>query len=320
MKINFGLLILFYGVCYALMSGLLKHLHDPMGVLPVSVYVSTLAWFAYLIASGSWRLMRFRDPLVWVCAAGAAAILISSNVVYSLPTVSILFPLLLMKGGGLPMAPLIDWRWPDARTWLVLALAAAGLFAGSWQSFRTARAASMAALACVAWYLGGYALKLTAVGRRRGDWGFFLSETTATLALSVVCVCALRFLAPDQWRPSRSWLAIVAGLASQGCGVGSLILMRGGSAEDKARGLDSHARLMPLHRSVAVIAGLVATATLALAARGSAAVWAFRLDGEVVGAALMIAALAVGLRRPASTMPSCAPSTEKTAPASSLAS
>lgn len=270
-------LILLYFVSYTAFAALTKRLSDPISIMPTSIAAGAAAWAVYLTISGNWRRHRFDGPAL-AAGVGGAAILTASTVAYSLRGVSIILPLLLMKGGVLLLAPMIDragGAQVSRRSMAVLALASCGVAAAAAPKLKLDGTA--AALACAMAYLTGYALKLRAIGQRRGDWSFFLAETTITLALALVgslVACALAGRVP-----SSAPLAALAGIASQACGVfGGLILLAPG------RG---HAALVPLNRCSSTLAGVAATLLIG----GSIGPW------EAAGAACMLAALWVGAGR-----------------------
>lgn len=293
-----GVLLMLYFVCETAFAALAKTLSDPLGTLPTATATATLAWWTYVVVSGqSNRIRVTRD--VALAGVGGAAVLLSLTCAYSLPGISIVLPLLLMKGGGQFVAPAMSASQGEPisrRSLLVLALALTGVVAAMWSRLRVDGTA--AAGACAVVYLGGYAVKLGSIGRHRGDWSFFLSMTSVTLAFAVplsFLACAL-----GGAQPSGSTLAFLAGIASQGCGVfGGIFLMRGTAPEDKARGLTSHAALFPLHRSASLLAGMTAMVILASLRWGSG-LWAHRgeifASGEPIGALCMVLALWLGTR------------------------
>lgn len=307
MNLPFGLLLALYFACETAFACLAKQLHAPLAVLPTSVATAAAAWWLYVVLSRGYGQVHItRDAVIG--GAGGALILLSLTVAYSLPGVSIILPLLLMKGGGQFVAPAVSAAQGEPisrRSVAVLALVLAGVVAAMWSRLRVDGTA--AALCCAAVYLGGYVLKLGAIGRNRGDGSFFLSATSLTLAFAT----PLAFLAAGLGgaQPSASLLAHLAGVASQGCGVfGGLVLLRGASLSDRARGLASHAALFPLHRSVSLLAGMLATAVLAAVRWGGpAGLWAHRgevyASGEPLGVLCMVVALWLGTRPAAPRVP-----------------
>lgn len=301
MSLRFGILLALYFVAEALFAGMAKTLHDPLGMLPTAVSTAALAWWSYVVLSGQWDHVRVTRDAV-VAAAGSACILLSLSIAYSLPGVTIILPLLLMKGGGQLVAPTVSavqGERVSGRALGVLALVLAGVVAALWS--RLSVDGTAGALCCAAVYLGGYGAKLGAFGRHRGDWPFFVSVTTLTLAISIPAsflICAV-----GGAHPSGDTLAYLAGLASQGCGVfGGAVLLRGTAPEDVRRGLTSHAALFPVHRSTSLLAGMTATVGLAVLRWGPAGTWAAAVRGDVLswgefaGALCMLVALWVGTR------------------------
>lgn len=287
-----GLLLLCYFACYMPYSLTLKVLGEPLATLPTSVLGASLAWCAYLALSGHWRSVGVRDSRAWIAGAGGALILTSSTLAYSLPSVSLVLPKLVMGFGVILLAPLLDARNGAAltrRQTTVLCLAALAVACSVWR--RTALDATASVLCCATAYVSGYALKLRAIDGRRGDWGFFTAETSLTLALALpasLLACAWFGAAPSA-RP----LALLSGVFSQGCGCfGGLVLLRFVSARVAA-----HSLLVPLHRSTGLLATVAASLALAAWRLGPRAALSTLSPGELCGAALMGAALWVGSRR-----------------------
>jgi hypothetical protein len=268
-----GVLTLAYFLCYTAFAALTRSLADPLSLLPTSVAAGSAVWLAYLLASGDWRRHRLDGPAVTAGLAGAA-ILTASTVAYSLRGASILLPLLAMKGGVLLMAPILDRLGGGRpRSLAPLALAACGVAVVAVPKLRAD--GTWPALACAAVYLAGYALKLRAIGQRRGDWGFFLAETSVTLAVALPAALVACYASGRA--PTDEPAALLAGAASQGCGVfGGLILLQRGT----------HSVLVPLNRCSSTLAGVAATLLLG----GALTPW------ETAGAACMLAALLSGLR------------------------
>jgi len=286
------LLLALYGLVYVPFSGLTKVVGHPVAALPVSLCGAALVWAAYLAATGDWRRVR-ADAHAVAAGLGGAAILCSSTLAYGLGG-SLVLPLLMMKGGGLAVAPLSDaaaGTRVSRRSAAVLVAVAAALVLGAWHRLRVDGTA--ATLCCALVYLCGYGLKLRAVGQRRGDRGFFVSETTVTLAAAFPVAglaCALTGTAPLSPGDAAPWLpalALVAGGCSQLVGVfGNLVLLQ---REAPGREAASHSALLPLHRASSLLAGMAASALLGL--RDGA--WAMT-GGEVAGGVVLAAALVLG--------------------------
>ena len=305
MGLPLPLLLALYALCYAPFSALTKVVGQPIAALPASLLGSCLAWGAYLVLCGdAGRRPRF-DAQAIAAGVGGAAILCASTVSYGLGG-SLVLPLLLMKGGGLAVAPLSDaaaGARVSRRSALVLFAVGAAVLAGAWHRVRVDGTA--ATLCCAVVYLCGYGAKLRAVGQRRGDRDFFLAETTATLAIAMpvsLAACLLSGTAPllpvgvvGELRAAASpdpfILALVAGAFSQGVGVfGSMILLQREAPGHRAA---THSALLPLHRASSLLAGMAASAFLGLKNGG----WAMT-GGEILGGAVLVVALAFGASAP----------------------
>jgi hypothetical protein len=237
---------------FAALTKLAGGVGKPLAILPVALAAGTLGWALLL-----WWMTRTRrwqvapvDGTVLSAGLASVLILISSTLAYSLPKTSILLPLLLMKGGVLTIAPVIDLArgrqvtMQVAQAWL---LAMVGFLVGVGEL----GSASVGALCCAVTYLIGYALKLWAIDGRKGDQSFLLAEMSVTTitALVVSIVLALATSA-DTSTAAASPLPYLAGIASQGCGLfGGMLLMRRAP----------HSVCVALNRSASVLAGTLAS-------------------------------------------------------------
>lgn len=281
--------ILCYFFSYLLFSLLTKiqgAQHGPAGVLLASAIGNALAWGVALALTGWWRLLR-RGVSHGALVAGASSLLIvaSSVVVYGEPRLSIVLPLLLMKGGVVLVgrgADFLRGRAVDARTRAVMLLTCAAVVAGVAPRLRLDGTA--VALACAALYLAGYAVKLPALDAGKCDpLPFLVAETTVTTLL--LLACCLPLAADASARAAVTPLAVLAGMASCGCGAfGGLILLRPAP----------HSLLVPLSRCTSLLAGLCAAWLYVRISTGS---WRFD-PWELAGASLMACALWVGSKRP----------------------
>lgn len=325
-----------YALSYAPYSGLSKSAGAAAGgalrILPVTTLACVLAWIMIASATHSprvarllglappgaspdawwrvaswWRLATF-SRAAWVAGFASAAIILASTYGYGLD-VSIVLPLLLMKGGVMLIAPAID-RWrkreitPRAKATFAIALVAVavalwekitdgpGLLpilgavctgadptAAAWALWsRISDHSTRLAIACAAIYVVGYFAKLSAIDGRKEDSGFLVGEMTLTAALALPAAWALA-------QPSRAdllavasdWRAWAAGAASQCCGLfGGLIFMS----------RQAHSVCVPVNRCASLVAGFAA----------SFAVGKPPTRFEVVGGLIMLVALWVGTK------------------------
>ena len=312
-----------YFLCYAPYSGLTKALTsgglspralDGFEVLPISVLASTVAMFVFITAMGWWRHAR-RDPFLglpspgrWTFLSGlcTAAIIVTTTLAYTLSGISIVFMMLLMRGGVLVLAPVVDRLSGRRVRWfsgVALALSLGALVAAFSEDGGTAL--TSLALADVAVYLASYFIRLRLMSRlaksdrREQSLRYFVEEqmvaapTVLVLLLVGAAVghgetlAALRRGFVGLEPAAMGWAALI-GLLSQGTGIfGGLILL--------AR--EENTFCVPVNRASSILAGVLASAGL----------WSFGGEPlsahQLVGAALILAAigfLAVPVLRPGS--------------------
>lgn len=261
-------------------------------------------------------------------AMSSATILLAATLAYSQPDVSLLLPLLLMKGGPNIWGVLLSWLRGEgvtSRARAVLALAVIAVIAVLWRKISvTAQPLGVGvALACAAVYVLAYYPKLAVMSRYRGDVDFLVAEMTTTVILALPAAVLL-LVGTSFWRGLGTstggfdaWGSILAGghavmasiaqaaallrnpalwvmaLASEGAGLfgGHVFMARMPSAMS-----------VSLNRCASLLGGFAAT--LILWARGDAMGWLHGLAAyaaspanrpELVGVAAMAAALAIGL-------------------------
>lgn len=325
-----------YFACYAPYSALTKltsqgklpgmtRAIDGFELLPLTTVVSLVTMLAFLTAMGWWRHasrvavrgVRLIMPGRWTFVSGlaTAAVIATTTLAYTFRGVSIVFMMLLMRGGVLAIAPVVDRvgkRHVHLTSWAALALSLAGLVVtlGDGASYDLA----LVGIIDVAVYLAAYFVRLRAMSHvaksadRVASIRFFVEEQmVATPAI----VAALALVAVVGHGPVmlsvragfgalRGSGAVTAAMAigalSQGTGIfGALILL-------DAR---ENAFCVPVNRASSVLAGLLASAALGLAGltRGIPA-------SELWGAACVLAAivaLAVRPPAPSATSPLLAP-------------
>jgi len=282
-----------YFACYVPYSALTKalskgYLGDPVGgpqIVPISVAASMLSMFAFLSLARWWRYARHVEvrgrrwplPTRWTALSGVAtaAIVITTTLAYTFEGVSILFAMLLMRGGVLLLAPIIDTlshrkvRW---NAWIGGGLAMGALVVAFAE--RSGYDISTAAALDIAIYLAGYFVRLRLMsrlaktGRREDDIRFFVEEQMVATPALLLAVIALALWSGSDftaelasgftnlWGSSALIAVLVIGVLSQGTGVfGGLILLE--PAEN--------AFCVPVNRSSSIMAGVVASVTLWLA-------------------------------------------------------
>lgn len=285
-----------------------------LAILPISTAVSALAMMAFLGASGLWRRAPRRRlgplsipvprALTLLSGACTAAIVLTTTLAYTFEGTSIVLMMLLMRGGVLAIAPIVDFatrrrvRW---YSWTALALSAAALAVAIAPDEHGARIGALAALDAAV-YLAAYFVRLRlmsglAKGDRDANLRFFAEEqlVATPLALAALVLVALidrgplgaelaRGFVELPRTPALGWVALI-GAFSQGTGVfGALVLL------DARENTFS----VPVNRASSILAGVLATLALGWMLGGPP------LEiGELAGAALVglaIAILALGPR------------------------
>mgnify|MGYP003558211049 FL=1 len=239
----------------------------------------------------------FRRDVV-IVAVMSAIIIVSSTSAYALPGVSLLVPLLLMKGGPNIWAPLIDWLNGSAvttRARIVFGLALVAIVGALWS--KVSVTASVAVTAAVGWaalYMLAYFPKLKIMARYRGDLIFLIADMTTTLLIALPAVVALVWLkygAGGLWQSvqlladHRVW---AMGAASEGAGLfGGLVFLA------KTESTLS----VPINRCSSLLGGTAATLALWWLDGGTLLGWAGRNVPELIGVIAMLAALVIGVGR-----------------------
>lgn len=318
-----------YFACYVPYSALTKALSSgihpgvPQAVpgvalLPVTTAVSLLAMVAFLGGSGWWRHATQRRvlglpvpvPTRWTALSGlcSAVILTTTTLAYTFDGVSIVLVMLLMRGGVLVLAPIVDaitgrhTRW---FSWIGLGLSMAALLVAFADD--GGHGLTLACAADVVAYLGAYFVRLRFMSRlaKTSDAAvtrrYFVEEhlVTAPAALAGLVVLAA-------WGEGEVMLtiregffalphgavapAIAIGVLSEGTGIfGTLVFL------DRSENTFS----VPVNRCASILAGVVAAVALAL---WLGAPWPSVPElagGGLVVAAILVLTLGPGLRAPA---------------------
>lgn len=309
-----------YFACYAPYAALTKAvtkglLHDQAAVsgfeiLPVSVAASLVGMFVYLTLMRWWRYARHVNvlgaslplPSKWTALSGActATIVMTTTLAYTFRGVSIVFIMLLMRGGVLILAPITDAvarRKVKPTSWIALGLSLAALVVAD--AGGDARMTALTA-ANVAAYLLGYFVRLRFMSRlaksddESANTRYFVEEQMVGTPLLLLTLGLIAAFGGDSVFPhelragfttffSRGPKLVVAvitiGLLSQGTGIyGGLILL------DKRE----NTFCIPVNRASSILAGVVASFALAIFAHERRPATA-----ELVGAALVVFAIAV---------------------------
>lgn len=277
-------------------------------LLPVSTMTSCVGMFVFLTAMGWWKHASRRtifgrslpSPGRWTFLSGlaSAAIIGTTTLSYALSGVSIVFMMLLMRGGVLVLAPLADLvarrrvRW---FSWVALALSLGALVVAA--SERASYTLTALAAIDVVVYLAAYFFRLRFMSHlaksddRRDSIRYFVEEQmVATPAIVLALVVAALVGHGKTMLAIRTGFmglpgigavlgAMLVGLLSQGTGVfGGLILL------DKRE----NTFCVPVNRASSILAGLVASFAMT-AILGAARV----PSAELIGAGLVVAAVLI---------------------------
>ena len=306
-----------YFACYVPYSALTKALTggligeegrplDGFELLPSTVMASVVGMFGFLAVSGWWRHAsrveilgaRVPRPGPYTLLSGlcTAAIIGTTTLAYTFTGVSIVFVMLLMRGGVLVIAPFVDSLTGRSVRWfswagLVLSLAALVVAFSEEGGYEI----TLLCAIDVAVYLASYFVRLRLMTRLaksdvpNANVRFFVEEqiVASPAMLAVLAIFALggsgeiaenvRAGFTDFWSRSIVPEALLVGFFSQGTGIfGGLILL------DRRE----NTYCVPVNRSSSILAGVLASFSLA-ALLGVAPPSAY----ELVGAALILVAI-----------------------------
>ncbi len=277
-------------------------------LLPLSTFASLASMVVFLYATGWWRsATRFQvggfslpRPTKWTAASGlcGATILTTTTLAYTISGISIVFMMLLLRGGMLAMAPFIDrisGRTVQLRSWVATGLTMGSLvvaLVGRDENFTL----PFVAIADVSAYLVAYFVRLrfmsklaksndVEVTRRYFVEEQLVSTPAAFLALGVLALIGVgpleeirRGFTEVPFSSSAPWPLLI-GVLSQGTGIfGALVLL------DARENTFS----VPVNRASSLLAGVGATLTLWALGIGKPLDWR-----EAVGAGLVVAAIGV---------------------------
>jgi hypothetical protein len=309
-----------YFACYVPYAALTKMVSSqlvetggtPVGgveLLPPSVLASVVTVLVFLVATGWWRKagrktilgravpMPGRFTLLsGLCASGIIA---TTTLAYTFDGISIVFIMLLLRGGVLVMAPIVDLfshrrvRW---FSWVALALSIGSLlvatFAGD-DGFSSGM--TVIAAVDVACYLGFYFVRLSLMSHRAKavdpdtNLRYFVEEQLVSVPALLLALAAGALFAGGEvgeqlragftsfWSRPVVLHGIAIGVLSQGTGIfGGLILL------DTRENTFS----IPVNRASSILAGVVSSAFLAAA-------YGYRTipPHELAGAALIVVAI-----------------------------
>jgi drug/metabolite transporter (DMT)-like permease len=310
-----------YFACYvpysamtkALSSGLLPGMQRGFSgfeLLPVTNLASLTGMFTFITAIGWWKYASRRTvlgrsipmPGIWTFLSGVctAGIIATTTLAYTFSGVSIVFMMLLMRGGVLVIAPIVDFaskrrvRW---FSWAALMLSLGALLVAFFGGSKSSLSMTLVAAVDVVIYLAGYFVRLRFMSRmaKSDDPNltkrYFVEEqmTATPLVVLTLAACALvgqgsimldiRHGFTEYWSNGYVLPTLLVGILSQGTGIfGGLILL------DRRE----NSFCVPVNRASSVLAGILASLALSvfLGKRMPGAI-------ELFGAALVVGAILV---------------------------
>lgn len=308
-----------YFACYAPYTALTKAVTvgtfpgltrqvDGFELLPITTLASLVGMLAFLSWMGWFRYARTRAvgpfavpvPGLWTFLSGlcTACIIATTTLAYTFTGVSILFMMLLMRGGLLVIAPVVDVLSNRKVGWisgLALVLSIASLAVATLG--RASLTITLVAIVDVLVYLASYVVRLRLMSRmakskvREDAIRYFVEEQMVATPAIVVALAVVALIGhgetmlrvrsgfTDIWSSGAVVAGIVIGLLSQGTGVfGGLILL-------DAR---ENSFCVPVNRASSVLAGVLSS--VVLTALTNAPPLPAR---EWMGAGLIVAAIAV---------------------------
>lgn len=313
------LLALAYFACYApyaaltkaLTSGLLPASRGPVAgatILPATVAATIVVTLLVLVATGWWRRMGRRRiagfalpfPGRWTLLSGLAeaTIIGATTLAYTFEGVSIVFMMLLMRGGVLFMSPFVD-RLHQRRirwfSWLALALSIIALVVPL-QGGGGSRMSTGAGLVVLA-YLAGYLVRFQMMGslakshERAANHRYFAEEqlvaTPVLLAtLALFALLGRGEVAAQVREGFTTFVTTPALLPALAIGALYGLLSVFGTLIYLDRNENTYA--VPINRSTSLLAGVAAGFALTLLFRVAPP-----SGHQLVGAALLLGAAAV---------------------------
>lgn len=289
-----------------LLPGMEAQLSGP-AILPVTLFASAVSMVVFLNVSGWIKLAPRRrvfglnvpTPGPWTFLSGlaTAAVIITTTLAYTFEGVSIVFVMLLMRGGVLIIAPMVDllskrkvrwFSWVGLGLSLVALVTAVGSDSGA--------GITLVCAIDIAVYLASYFVRLRFMSRLAksdepdANKRFFVEEQLVAAPAALLFTGVLALIGSEgalgQLRegfalrdPMLLAVLFVVGVLSQGTGIfGGLILL------DKRE----NTFCVPVNRASSVLAGVVASFALATLTDLS-----MPANPELFGAALVIAAILV---------------------------
>lgn len=287
-----------------------------LSLLPISVGASMLGMLAFITAMGWWqyagrgRLAGREVPMPnrWTLLSGlcTAGVIATTTMAYTLQGVSIVFMMLLMRGGLLILAPIVDLiasrhvRW---FSWVAVLLSLAALLTAFSEDVVWVDGAptmpggfklTLVAAIDVMIYLAAYFVRLRFMSRlaKSDDLNararYFVEEQMVASPALFVGLCVVALIGSGESGAAiragftdvtaiQAAYIVAIGVMSQGTGIfGGLILL------DRRE----NTFCVPVNRSSSIMAGMVATVALYLLSSGKPP-----SPHDMIGAGLIIVAI-----------------------------
>jgi hypothetical protein len=280
-----------YFLCYAVYSALIKQATSGADELPGLVLLPSVTFGTAITLPlivtllGWWRTSARFDRDTLIAGAATGVIILTTTLAYTFDGVSIVFTLLLLRGGVLILAPIVDRICGRAVRWFCWAafLASMGALAIALSHLRDTNMTVIAALNTCA-YLASYAIRLPRMTRcakvsdQDPTRSWFLGEMTVALAVQLIVPLGAALLPGTAAAQLRSG---ITGISTTGLLIGVLygaLYFFGTSVYLDRR---ENTFCVPLNRGASLLAGLVATVAIGVTPT----------PAELAAASLVVAAL-----------------------------
>jgi len=247
-------------------------------ILPVTALATLASMLVFITAIGWWKYasrseifgMNLPHPTRWTFLSGIATALIigTTTLAYTFNGLSIIFAMVLMRGGVLIIGPIVDKITGRHVRWFAYAgmLLALGALLVSLLDTDSYNVPFMAGIV-IAVYLASYFIRFQFMSRLAKspdpdvNKRYFVEEQmTATPVFVLILIIFsmtggnigedVRIGFTQHWDQSYLWMLILIGVFSQGTGIfGTLVLL------DKSENTFS----IPVNRSSSVLAGVIAS-------------------------------------------------------------
>jgi hypothetical protein len=253
-------------------------------ILPVTAIATTVAMIVTISALGWWKYashskifgMNLPHPTKWTFLSGICTALIigTTTLAYTFEGLSIVFAMVLMRGGVLIIGPIVDKITKRKVRWFAYAGMAFALFALLVSLFDTnSYHVPVLAAIVIATYLASYFIRFQFMTRlaksenAEANKRYFVEEQMTATPMFVFMLILLSIFNTGEitesvrlgftyhWGQPYIWALILIGVLSQGTGVfGTLVLL------DK----NENTYCIPVNRSSSIIAGVLASYLLTL--------------------------------------------------------